>query len=410
MADEVGAMVQMVSVTMNGAEKCIKGSWVLLREVIRLLWQLSLKIKRNINLSGGEKSLLHFAKEGKNLRCVTMNDKQFETFKQNAKEYGIQYHSINDKKGVGTDNVTVFIPEGDAHKFNELVRNFNLNSVEDLGTVKAEDVDPSQSVDVSSFVEGSINSEGTLSVTDLHSNLVKSGLDADRADEIITDFLNSHDFETALSSGRIQRVMTPSLNYNPTHEIVTAAPLEAVAENKIKAEINSISSNFEAFGEDSIATRDWQVDRHLFVERRDEMLNTFKNNTPDSFDSYARGEIDKLDQIIELGDSGNLAAIEDNIEFEETFHNICKAESDALPFEVTDDVIGKVETGTVNGSSATQVGDALETKSIIKTEATPGMGTTNYQAILDNPSNLGDVVPDISPDIGPNITPPTPTV
>lgn len=202
MAEETQAMIQMVSLTINGSEKIIRGSAAVVKALSKALLVVYMKTKQRLDLLPGEKTMMQFAMQGKTLQCMTLNAEQFELFKANAKKYDIQYHHINDAKGNGIDTVTLFIPESDAHKVNELVRKLNLNSIQNIGTVKAEDVNPTKAVDPKEMLASGINAAGVLSIPLVHENLLKNGIDQDKIQQILEEFIDSKEVQDFLNMGK----------------------------------------------------------------------------------------------------------------------------------------------------------------------------------------------------------------
>lgn len=202
MAEETQAMIQMVSLTINGSEKIIRGGAAVIKALSKALLVIYMKTKQRLDLLPGEKTMMQFAMQGKTLQCLTLSAEQFELFKANAKQYDIQYHHINDTKGNGIDTVTLFIPESDAHKVNELVRKLNLNSIQNIGSIKAEDVNPTKALEPKSMLASGINSEGKLSIPLVHENLLKNGIDQDKIEEILKEFISSKEVQDFLKMGK----------------------------------------------------------------------------------------------------------------------------------------------------------------------------------------------------------------
>lgn len=390
MADEVNAMVQMVSITMNGAEKIFRGSWALGRALLKLLIMASMKIKQNIDLLPGEKTMLDFAKQGKPLQCLTMNAEQFKLFKAHSKEYNIQYHHINDRIGKKTDTVTVFIPESDAHKFNELVRKLKLNSVENLGTIQTEDVNPDKAYDMNAMIEQTVDPEGVLSLTELRKNMVKSGMDADRADELLLDFADSPELEEAIKAGKVTNIVV-----DLPKEIKIEKMQEKEAPNEITAQnpAETISADFEPFEPElektiSISERDWKYDKTCFEVERELCVSAIES-TPQTtaYESFIASEehrIERIDRIL-ANDGTDLAAIEADPVLAEEY--ICVLSKYPAEPELENSTIYEVESAVTDA--------ATETVTIVSapkiTPAVANAGTTAYDLIGDEPSMIEGV-------------------
>lgn len=367
MADETTAMVQMVSLTMNGTEKVIRGSAAIIKIMARLLWQVYLKIKQRTDLLPGERTMMRFALDGKTLQCVSMNKEQYDLFKDNAIKYNIQYHHVNNKKGKGEDLVTVFIPESDAHKFNRLVNDLKLNSVKNVGTVQAEDVHPLKTPSMTTALAENIDLEGTLNLSDLRNNLIKGGMDPDKADLFVGDLLNSSEFSNAVDNGTIKNIVAMPIEIS--NNITPAANISA-------SEITDKASPFLSEG---ISTRNWETDRLALEETRNRIYNCLGNGYDNTVDSFKLEEVKRLDRCIELGDKGDLSAIEADEELFRTYESVISA-------------------------TEAEIGESIETKSLKVIGMEGGHGTTNYAEIVANPTKLGAIETG-----GPEITPNIPT-
>lgn len=401
MADEVNAMVQMVSITMNGAEKIFRGSWALGRALLKLLIMASMKIKQNIDLLPGEKTMLDFAKQGKPLQCLTMNAEQFKLFKAHSKEYNIQYHHINDKIGKKKDTVTVFIPESDAHKFNELVRKLNLNSVENLGTIKTEDINPDKAYNMNAMIEQSVNPEGVLSLTELRKNMVKSGMDADRADEILLDFADSPELEEAVKAGKVTNIVVDFPKEIKIEKIMEQeAPTEVTAPNPAE----TISADFEPFEPElektiSISDRNWKLDKSCFEVEKQQCITAIESTpqTPanESFIENNQHRIERIDKIL-ANDGTDLAAIEaDPVLAEEYACVLSKFPSEP---ELDNSTIYEVESAVAD--TAEEVVTTVAAPKI--TPAVANAGTMPFDLIADDPSMIEGVI-DVGAEVGQEI-------
>jgi len=368
MADETTAMVQMISLTMNGTEKVIRGGAAIVKVMAKILWAIFLKVKQRTDLLPGERTMMRFALDGKTLQCLTMNKEQFELFKNNAKQYNIQYHHVNNKRGKGEDLVTVFIPEGDAHKFNRLVNDLKLNSVQNVGTVQAESVHPMKKPDMGTVLAENVDKEGVLNCTELRNNLIKGGMDPDEADLFVGDFLASPEFSAAVDNGKITNLIMPPIEVSKDM-IKETVPMETPA--------TEISDKITSFSAEGISSRDWLKDRPLLVDKRSTLAKSLSEPINEEADGFKLAEISRLDRCIELGDKGELTAIEAEPELANTFERTVKP---------------------VIVDTAPQI-----------TPAIGGAGTKNFAEIVEAPTKLGDVLPG-GPDIGPNITLPSPNV
>ena len=403
MADETTAMVQMISLTMNGTEKVIRGGAAIIKVMARVLYQIYLKIKQRVDLLPGERMMMRFALDGKPLQCLTLNKEQFDLFKKNAVRYNIQYHHVNNKRGKDGDMVTLFVPESDAHKFNRLVNDLKLNSVQTVGTVRAEDVHPMKKPDMDTAVAESVNKEGVLDVTELRNNLIKGGLDPDEADAVVKDYVASPEFSATVDNGK-----NPNI---PPIEVSKEMIKEPAA---TEASVPDITDKVVPFGADGISTRNWAEDRPLLVERRNYLSNSLKDSADVDFEGFRVAEINRLDRCIELGDKGELVTIESDPELASAFENAVGGSPDVVLSEViptTQEVAEGDISGAATATEATtaEVGEGIGTVSIANKGMEGGMGTTNYAEIVEAPSKIGEILPN-GPDLGPDITMPAPSV
>lgn len=400
MADETTAMVQMISLTMNGTEKAIRGGAAVIKVMARVLWQIYLKIKQRIDLLPGERTMMRFALDGKTLQCVTMNKDQFELFKKNAKRYNVQYHHVNNKKGKGEDLVTVFVPETDAHKFNHLVNDLKLNSIQNVGTVQAENVHPMKKPDMGTVLAENVDKEGVLDIASVRNNLIRGGMDPDEADVFVSDFLASPEYSAAVDSGKVKNFIVPPMEVSKDM-IKELAPSETPA--------TEIADTNPAFSADGISTRDWVSDKPLFEARRESIKSSLAEPQGETVDGFKQAEIDKLDKIIELGDKGELTAIEDSTDLNQVYSSVINTSSDVVSTEVNDVSTATPEGGitSVSETATAEVGESIGTKSIKNIGMEGGHGTTNYASFVEEPSKLGDIVSH-GPELGPDIIPPAP--
>lgn len=379
MADETTAMVQMLSLTMNGAEKCIRGSAAVIKVLAKVFWQIYLKLKQRIDLLPGERTMMRFALDGKSLQCVTMNKEQFDLFKKNSNRYHIQYHHINNKKGKNNDLVTVFIPESDAHKFNKLVSDLKLNSIENLGTVQAEDVHPFKKPDMSTILAENIDKEGNIDLFEIRNNLIKAGMDPDEADIFVDDFLDSKEFKNSEVKVNISGISLEA-SKEQTKEAETSefmAPAEEITENYVVFDAKP----------PVLSNRDWSQDRVKLEERKNDITSSIKSTDEPAVSEFKMQEISNINQIIEHGDNGNFGAIENDAELSSKFISYVGADATDIP----------------NVAEDAAVEDIIDTKPI-----TGGMegghGTTNYSAFVSDPSKIGKIdTKGVDVDINPNI-------
>lgn len=395
MADETTAMVQMLSLTMNGAEKCIRGSAAVIKVLAKVFWQIYLKLKQRIDLLPGERTMMRFALDGKSLQCVTMNKEQFDLFKKNSNRYHIQYHHINNKKGKNNDLVTVFIPESDAHKFNKLVSDLKLNSIENLGTVQAEDVHPFKKPDMSTILAENIDKEGNIDLFEIRNNLIKAGMDPDEADIFVDDFLDSKEFKNSEVKVNISGISLEA-SKEQTKEAETSefmAPAEEITENYVVFDAKP----------PVLSNRDWSQDRVKLEERKNDITSSIKSTDEPAVSEFKMQEISNINQIIEHGDNGNFGAIENDAELSSKFISYVGADATDITNVAEDAAVVSTEVPAAESGFSDTVEDIIDTKPI-----TGGMegghGTTNYSAFVSDPSKIGKIdTKGVDVDINPNI-------
>lgn len=395
MADETTAMVQMLSLTMNGAEKCIRGSAAVIKVLAKVFWQIYLKLKQRIDLLPGERTMMRFALDGKSLQCVTMNKEQFDLFKKNSNRYHIQYHHINNKKGKNNDLVTVFIPESDAHKFNKLVSDLKLNSIENLGTVQAEDVHPFKKPDMSTILAENIDKEGNIDLFEIRNNLIKAGMDPDEADIFVDDFLDSKEFKNSEVKVNISGISLEA-SKEQTKEAETSefmAPAEEITENYVVFDAKPLV----------LSNRDWSQDRVKLEERKNDITSSIKSTDEPAVSEFKMQEISNINQIIEHGDNGNFGAIENDAELSSKFISYVGADATDITNVAEDAAVVSTEVPAAESGFSDTVEDIIDTKPI-----TGGMegghGTTNYSAFVSDPSKIGKIdTKGVDVDIKPNI-------
>lgn len=67
-----------------------------------------------------------------------------------------------------------------------------------------------------------------------------------------------------------------------------------------------------AFDDKMISAEDWTIHRPLLEDRRDSISKSLSEPGNDCVDAYKNTELERLNKIIELGDRGELTAIEDD--------------------------------------------------------------------------------------------------
>ena len=164
-----------------------------------------------------------------------------------------------------------------------------------------------------------------------------------------------------------------------------------------------------AFSADGISTRNWASDKPLFEAKRESIRNSLGEPQGETVDGFKTAEIDRLDRIIELGDKGELTAIEDSADLNQVYSSVINTPSEVVFTEV-DNVSAVTPEGgitIVSETTTAEVGESIGTKSIKNIGMEGGHGTTNYASFVEEPSKLGDIVSHV-PELGPDIIPPAP--
>lgn len=457
MADEVGAAVQLLSVSINGTEKLCHLTAYVGKLLYQLLTKIFLKVQANKELSPGEKAMIHFLRTGKTLQCLTMTEEQFKKFEQNAAKYGIQYSRVDTQPGKeildengkpkldangnvmrSENHVTVFIPDTDAAKFNALVKDCNLNSIENHGKVTPTD----EKIDVTNIkkvLSDHVKPDGTLDLKSLRDELIKNGFDKDEVDDMILNFVKSDSFQELCNDGKLdpwkidignipedkliyvalydqEKVITTYINPDKTVNIdKLRADIQAsgyspeVTNDYINSLLNSDAyKNMVANGtiKDTFVSNepiaflppetwntdlsgDWTKDVNIVEERiqkLDGKINEYNAEPSDKGDVYISCLTAERDYLVKIYKDNSL---ETNLEDYEPFGS--DVEDLAAP---------------VAAAAAVSELKVDETKSYVTHGQEGGHGTTDYQKFVDKPSLIGKV--ESGPNIGPDITPPTP--
>lgn len=456
MADEVGAAVQLLSVSINGTEKLCHLTAYVGKLLYQLLTKIFLKVQANKELSPGEKAMVHFLRTGKTLQCLTMSEEQYKKFEKNAAKYGIQYSRVDSQPGKEIldengkpkldangkvmreeNHITVFIPDSDAAKFNALVKDCELNSIENHGKVTPTD----EKIDVTNVkkvLSDHVKPDGTLDLKSLRDELIKNGFDKDEVDDMILSFVKSESFQELCNDGKLdpwkidignipedkliyvalydqEKVISAYINPDKTVNIdKLRADIQAtgyspeVTNDYINALVNSdVYKNMVANGtiKDTFVSNepvafipnetwntelsgDWTKDEKIVEERiqkLDGKINEY-NNVPDNNDDiYITVITAERDRLVDIYKS-NTVEVETN---------------DYEPFEAEN-----VAAPVVTGAAVSEL-TSNNTTSYTSHGEEGGHGNNNYEKIVHNPSLIGTV--ESGPNIAPDITPPTPS-
>ena len=465
MADEVGAAVQLLSVSINGTEKLCHLTAYVGKLLYQLLTKIFLKVQANKELSPGEKSMLHFLRTGTTLQCLTMTEEQYKKFEQNAAKYGIQFSRVDSQPGKvildengkpkhdeagkvmrEENHVTVFIPDRDAAKFNALVKEVNLNSIENHGKVTPTD----KKLDVTNakqVLSDHVKPDGTLDLKSLRDDLIKNGFDKDEVDGIILNFVKSESFQELCNDGKLDPWKIDIGNI-PEDKLIYVALYDQ--EKVISAYINpdktvnidKLRADIQATGYSQEVTNDYvnsilNSDVYKKMVTNGTIKETFVSNSSPTVEPVAfipietskfemSGDWIKDEQIV----VGHIRELEGKIDAynnapsgkDEVYIKAVTAERDYWlevykeneieystdAYKPFGDEVSEVAITVAAAEVVTEIKND-ETKSFISQGSEGGHGTTDYEKIVKNPSIIGKVEsgPNISPDIGPKV--PTPT-
>lgn len=462
MADEVGAAVQLLSVSINGTEKLCHLTAYVGKLLYQLLTKIFLKVQANKELSPGEKAMIHFLRTGKTLQCLTMTEEQYKKFEQNAAKYGIQYSRVDTQPGKEildengkpkldaagkvmreANHVTVFIPDSDAAKFNALVKDCNLNSIENHGKVTPTD----KKIDVTNekqVLMDHVKPDGTLDLKSLRDELIKNGFDKDEVDDMILNYVKSASFQELCNDGKLDPWKIDIGNI-PEDKLIHVAlydqekilttyvnPDKTVNIDKLRADIQATGYSPEITNDYINSLMNSETYKNLVSNGT--IKETFVSNNepvvpvafiPPMTDDLKLGENPRENHVLienklrELdGDIASLSQDPDKnrvqLETIKEYRNNLVEEFEAnieLDTEIPETFSADVEAGHGTTNCEVEAAAVTElkidtTKSYVTHGIEGGHGTTNYEKVANNPSLLGNI--ESGPSIGPDITPPTP--
>lgn len=453
MADEVGAAVQLLSVSINGTEKLCHLTAYVGKLLYQLLTKIFLKVQANKELSPGEKAMIHFLRTGKTLQCLTMTEEQYKKFEQNAAKYGIQFSRVDTQPGKEildengkpkldangkvmreTNHVTVFIPDSDAAKFNALVKDCNLNSIENHGKVTPTD----KKLDVTNekqVLMDHVKPDGTLDLKSLRDKLIKDGFDKDEVDAMILNYVKSSSFQELCNDGKLDPWKIDIGNI-PEDKLIHIAlydqekilttyvnPDKTVNIDKLRADIKATGYSPETTNDYINSLMNSDVYKNLVSNGaiKDTFVSINEPVVPVEFtppkldDLKLTGDLNRNnalidveikkcdDQIRKLGQdptAQNEVYIDTLLERRNQLVELKKVNTE-LDTEIPETFSAEVEPTAVTELKV------VETKSYASHGAEGGHGTTDYQKVVDNPSLIGTI--ETGPSIGPDITPPAPS-
>ena len=453
MADEVGAAVQLLSVSINGTEKLCHLTAYVGKLLYQLLTKIFLKVQANKELSPGEKAMIHFLRTGKTLQCLTMTEEQYMKFEQNAAKYGIQFSRVDTQPGKEildengkpkldangkvmreTNHVTVFIPDSDAAKFNALVKDCNLNSIENHGKVTPTD----KKLDVTNekqVLMDHVKPDGTLDLKSLRDKLIKDGFDKDEVDAMILNYVKSSSFQELCNDGKLDPWKIDIGNI-PEDKLIHIAlyDQEKILTTYVNPDktvnIDKLKTDIQATGYSPETTNDYinslmNSDVYKNLVSNGTIKETFVSNSepvvPVAF-------IPPKTDDFKLGDNASENCVLIEIKFQEIDGKLASLSQDPTDknrveigllkeywgnlvkeYEINsklDTEIPETFSAEVEPTAVTEL-KVVESKSYVSHGAEGGHGTTDYQKVVDNPSLIGKI--ETGPSIGPDITPPAPS-
>ena len=126
------AAEQVVRMSLNGIEIAAKISGKAAERLAVLLYAVLKDQKR----TKGKVRLTNMLRSGKELKVFAVQDHQLDTFSRAAKQYGVLYCMLKDRKN-DTGLTDIMVRADDAGKINRIFERFSLATV-DMGSVKTE--------------------------------------------------------------------------------------------------------------------------------------------------------------------------------------------------------------------------------------------------------------------------------
>lgn len=131
------AAEQIVRLSLEGFEVSAKIAGSGAKEVAVLLYT----VLKNKSQTSGKTKLLNLLKSGKELRIFTIKHDDLKKFSEKAKDYGILYSALINKKEKSSDGmVDIVVKAEDAARINRIVDRFKLSSYDETvirGAVEA---------------------------------------------------------------------------------------------------------------------------------------------------------------------------------------------------------------------------------------------------------------------------------
>ena len=230
------ASEQVVRLSLEGFEVLAKLTGSGAKNVAAMLYTI-MKDKKQTK---GKTRLNNMLKAGKPLKIFSIKNEDLETFKYEAKKYGILYCALVDKKHINYDGMTdIMVKDEDASRINRIVERFKLTTID---TAK-------------------IDTEVTKAIENREAQRKELGVQKKSKEELL---------EEVLQDKPIQKEETKTENFN-----------FAKTEKSPQSEPSSITSKMQegvSKGEKKPSVRKELAKLKVEVEKREEVRAKEKNN------------------------------------------------------------------------------------------------------------------------------------
>lgn len=157
-----------------------------------------------------EKMILFFLLKEIPFQCVVIRTEQLAIFKEAIKMYSIAYHAI--EHVCGSELQVIFFRDADSVSFNEVIRNNNIEIIENLGSIKSEDPDIERHEKTALL---HLNDDELMDFFKLFKNYLDDGGTIEECESYMKNMAAGPLFETLLESGRIRGVKFKELTVQP---------------------------------------------------------------------------------------------------------------------------------------------------------------------------------------------------
>lgn len=230
------ASEQVVRLSLEGFEVLAKLTGSGAKNVAAMLYTI-MKDKKQTK---GKTRLNNMLKAGKPLKIFSIKNEDLQTFKYEAKKYGILYSALVDRKHINLDGMTdIMVKDEDASRINRIVERFKLTTID---TAK-------------------IDTVVTKAIEDREAQRKELGVQKKSKEELL---------EEVLQDKPIQKEETKTENFNL-----------AKTEKSPQSEPSSITSKMQegvSKGEKKPSVRKELAKLKVEVEKREEVRTKEKNN------------------------------------------------------------------------------------------------------------------------------------